>query len=47
MGLAISDRIIRDHGGRISVTDGPLGGACFRVVLTPEGPFESMTQTVA
>jgi signal transduction histidine kinase len=33
LGLALSRRIVEHHGGRISVTDGPLGGAQFVVSL--------------
>jgi signal transduction histidine kinase len=33
LGLAISQRIILQHGGRISIDDAPGGGALFRVEL--------------
>ncbi|MCA9545968.1 MAG: PAS domain-containing protein [Myxococcales bacterium] len=33
LGLAIVHNVVRDHGGRVWVTDGPQGGACFRVRL--------------
>jgi two-component system sensor histidine kinase KdpD len=33
LGLAICQHIVREHGGRIEVTDRPGGGARFSVVL--------------
>ncbi|HPU40020.1 MAG TPA: sensor histidine kinase, partial [Microthrixaceae bacterium] len=33
LGLSLTKRIVEHHGGRISVTDGPMGGACFVVSL--------------
>ncbi|BAR62644.1 signal transduction histidine kinase [Bradyrhizobium diazoefficiens] len=27
--------IVQLHGGHVSVTDGPDGGACFRITLRP------------
>jgi len=33
LGLALTKRIVEQHGGRISVEDGPLGGASFVVSL--------------
>ena len=33
LGLAIVHRIVSDHGGRITVTDAPGGGARFSVEL--------------
>ena len=33
IGLSLCHRIITDHGGSISVEDGPQGGACFVVTL--------------
>lgn len=33
IGLSIVQEYVRDHGARIEVLDGPLGGACFRVWL--------------
>jgi signal transduction histidine kinase len=36
LGLALSQRIVTDHGGRISAEDGPLGGARFVVELPTE-----------
>lgn len=40
LGLAIVAAIAREHGGTASVTDGPLGGAEFRVEFGPEGAGE-------
>ena len=37
LGLAISSRIIESCGGRISVGDSPLGGACFTIQLPEHG----------
>ncbi len=37
MGLAICQQIARQHGGGVTVSDSPLGGASFRVRL-PRGP---------
>jgi len=36
LGLALSQRIVTDHGGRIWVEDSELGGACFVVELPVE-----------
>ncbi|MFO8071983.1 MAG: ATP-binding protein [Polyangia bacterium] len=33
MGLAVVDRIVRDHGGWVSLRDSPLGGALFELFL--------------
>ena len=33
LGLAIVKKVVLDHGGRIEVTDSPLGGARFSVIL--------------
>lgn len=38
LGLAIAERIVREHGGALSVTTSPLGGARFTLRLTREGP---------
>ncbi len=38
LGLAIAERIVRDHGGSLTVTSSPLGGARFSLKLTREGP---------
>jgi two-component system sensor histidine kinase KdpD len=39
LGLGICQQIVREHGGRIEVTDGPGGGARFIVQL----PLQSQT----
>lgn len=36
LGLAVVERVALSHGGAVLVTDGPLGGALFRLVL-PDG----------
>ena len=36
LGLAISQRIVTQHGGHIWIDDGPLGGALFRLTLPVE-----------
>ena len=33
LGLTIVDRLARDHGGRLEILDGPLGGALLRLSL--------------
>ena len=38
LGLSIVQQIAHAHGGRVSVEEGPLGGACFTVELPTEGP---------
>ncbi len=45
LGLAVTARIVRDHGGRITVTNTPGRGACFTVTL-PFGPASSTPGTV-
>lgn len=37
LGLAIVDRIIRDHGGRIEVTSLPAKGSCFKLFFPLSG----------
>ena len=39
LGLAIAERIVREHGGTLSVTGSPLGGARFTLTLTKDGPL--------
>jgi signal transduction histidine kinase len=38
MGLAISQRIVEEHGGRLELARSDAGGACFvvRLPITPE-----------
>jgi len=40
LGLAISLAIVRSHGGRMDTGIGPLGGACFQVILPRAGRGE-------
>lgn len=37
LGLAITQKIIRMHGGTVSCDDGEIGGACFRIQLPLAG----------
>ena len=37
LGLAIVDRIISSHGGTVEITDSPLGGARFTVIVSCAG----------
>jgi len=39
LGLSIVSRVVREHGGRVSATNHPKGGAVFTVFL-PEAPAE-------
>jgi signal transduction histidine kinase len=40
LGLATTRRIVEEHGGTITLYNGPLGGACFTLRLPLEGPPE-------
>jgi signal transduction histidine kinase len=49
LGLPICDRIVSDHAGTLTVHDSSLlGGACFVVTLSREGPLDEAdaSQTV-
>ena len=50
LGLPVSDKIVREHGGRIELHDPEIGrGICFRIVLpTPaeDDSVKGMTQTI-
>ncbi|MEM8913829.1 MAG: ATP-binding protein, partial [Planctomycetota bacterium] len=37
LGLPVSAKILREHGGLIEADDAAIGGACFRMVLPPTG----------
>lgn len=37
LGLPVSAKILREHGGQIDADDSPLGGACFRIILPAAG----------
>ena len=42
LGLPVSAKIMREHGGAIEVRDGEHGsGICFRLSLPPSGPSHS------
>ena len=54
LGLAIVKKIMEDHGGELLLEDGPLGGACVRLVFnagkqisaaTPDGTDQVKTVT--
>jgi signal transduction histidine kinase len=47
LGLAIVAEIVDAHGGRISVSDSPSGGARFEVELPIGGPAPEDVATVA
>jgi len=47
LGLAIVERIVRTHGGRVTVLDSPLGGARFEVRLPVRQPAPPNPSTVA
>jgi len=40
LGLAVSEKIVREHGGEITVTRSPEGGALFRIVLPEAGQLK-------
>ncbi len=43
LGLSVTARIVRDHGGRVEVHDNPGGGAIFRVILPSGGAADDRT----
>jgi signal transduction histidine kinase len=43
LGLAICDRIVAEHGGRMSVVNQPGSGACFRFGLPRARPGDTET----
>ena len=46
LGLAITQRIVQDHGGEIKVDSAPARGTTFRINLPvrgPRGPAESLS----
>jgi signal transduction histidine kinase len=45
LGLAVTRKIIREHGGDIDVEDNPGGGALFRIVL-PTGEQQDKKETI-
>ncbi|TVQ97219.1 MAG: PAS domain-containing protein [Deltaproteobacteria bacterium] len=45
LGLATSLRLVAAHGGTLQVTEGALGGACFRVVLPTSVPHADGART--
>jgi signal transduction histidine kinase len=38
LGLSLSQRIARQHGGNLTAANDPAGGACFTLTLTEKGP---------
>jgi DNA-binding response OmpR family regulator/signal transduction histidine kinase/CHASE3 domain sensor protein len=47
LGLAICKAIVEAHGGQISVTDAPGGGACFQFTLLAMSPSEAPAETTS
>jgi signal transduction histidine kinase len=43
LGLAVAHAAVRDHGGTIEVERSPLGGARFRLVLSPQSGDEELS----
>ena len=41
LGLAVSKRIIEEHGGAITAMNNATGGATFRIVLPVRTPLKS------
>jgi signal transduction histidine kinase len=41
LGLSISSRILEEHGGRITASNRPEGGACFLITVPPPPPEEN------
>ena len=47
LGLAITQRIVQDHGGEIRVDSAPDGGTTFRIDLPLRGPDEAASRDAA
>jgi signal transduction histidine kinase len=45
LGLALVQKIVVTHNGRISASRGAEGGACFQVILPLPGPADSTSVT--
>jgi signal transduction histidine kinase len=47
LGLPVSEKILREHGGEVQVTSGPGRGACFELILPLKSPAGDSLATMS